>query len=235
MALRRHLCGVERRHLASRSQHRWVGTEAHGATHVRDVDLLCHQVDHRVGRQPIELGRVRTIELRHGACRFDDHDLHAEADAEEWDASLPSDAGSCDHALDASLAEAARNHDPVEPLKAIRPDLTGHLLGVDPVELDLGGFMESSVSERFDDGEIRVGHVHVLADDPDSNAPLEALDPVDECLPRAQIDLMVRQVDPEHLADDLVELLFVHRQWDLVDAWCINRGDDRLGGHVTQQ
>src|ERR1700743_1684061 len=63
-------------------------------------------------------------------------DVQAEAQAQARDPVLAGVAGGGDHALDAPLAEATRDHDGVETAQALGPEQTRHQLGVDPVELD---------------------------------------------------------------------------------------------------
>ena len=65
-----------------------LGAQAHRAAHVLDVLLLGEQVDDRVQRVRVELGRVRAVHVADVAGELDDGALHAEADAEERRARL---------------------------------------------------------------------------------------------------------------------------------------------------
>ena len=66
------------------------------------------------GRARVELPGVGAGEAGHVAGVVDDHDLQAEAQPEAGDVVLPGVAGGRDLALDAPLAEAAGDDDPVE-------------------------------------------------------------------------------------------------------------------------
>src|SRR5205823_14816337 len=93
--------------------------ESHRAAEILDALLLGEQVDHRIRRLGIHLGRVRTVEpddvpreLRHG-------DVHAETDSEVRDAALARDAAGEDLPLPSARPEAARNEYAVEDRKSV--------------------------------------------------------------------------------------------------------------------
>ena len=90
-----------------------VGAEAHRAAEVRDLLLLGQQVDHRVGRLEVALGRVRALHAGDVARELGDRDVHPEADAEVRDRLLARDLRGLDLALDAASAEAAGDQDAV--------------------------------------------------------------------------------------------------------------------------
>ena len=117
---------------AAWSEHCGIGAQPHGATHVRDVDLLGHEIDDGALGELVELGRVGTDEAGEVPCGLDHHHLHTEADAQQRNVVLTSDLGCGDHALDAALTEAAGDDDPIEALETIEPDLSGDHLGIDP-------------------------------------------------------------------------------------------------------
>ena len=91
-----------------------VGAQAHRAAHVRDLLLLGQEVDDRVRRLGVELGRVRAVHADDVARELRDRHLHAEADAQERDLLLAGDPRGGDLALDPALAEAARDQDAVD-------------------------------------------------------------------------------------------------------------------------
>ena len=59
-----------------------ISAEAHGAAHIGDVFLFFHDVDDIVGRVLIHLATVGIGQMEHIARELNDHNLHAEADAE---------------------------------------------------------------------------------------------------------------------------------------------------------
>ena len=90
-----------------------VRAEAHRPPEVRDLLLLGQQVDHRIGRLDVELGRVGALHVRHVAGELGHRDLHPEADPEVRDPVTAGIAGSGDLALDPAPAEAPGDQDPV--------------------------------------------------------------------------------------------------------------------------
>ena len=76
-------------------------------------------------------------------------------------------AGGGDLALDAALAEPAGDHHPVEVGEPPGGQQTLDVLGLDPVDLDLGAVVEAGVLEALDDRQVGVGQADVLADQAD--------------------------------------------------------------------
>ena len=164
-----------------------VRAEPHRAAHVGHVALSLHQVDHRVRRRRVELGRVRAGEPEHVAGVVDHHHLQTEAQAEARDAVLAGVARGGDLALGSALAEAARDHDAIEVVQASRDEQALDLLGLDPLDLDVGAVVEAAVLERLGDRQVRVGKADVLADDADAHLARRRLDPLDEALPLHEV------------------------------------------------
>src|SRR5207247_9864718 len=100
---------------------RGLRAQAHGAAEVRLLvaafDLavlglpLGDERDHRMRRVGIEFGRIRAFEADLVARDLDRGDLHAEADAEVRNLAFAGVLHRGDLALDAALAEAARDED----------------------------------------------------------------------------------------------------------------------------
>ena len=113
------LLAVDRGGLRARRQLGRIEAEAHGATLVLHLALVGHEVDHRVVGEHVELGRVGVAGADDLAGELDDRALQPEAQAEVRDAMVTGVVGGEDLALDAAVAEAARDEDagdPVEPL-----------------------------------------------------------------------------------------------------------------------
>jgi hypothetical protein len=91
---------------------------------------------------------------------------------------------------------------------------------------------EPTVLERLDDGQVRIGKGHVLADDADAHRRCRGLDPIDEDLPLRQIDVEI--LVAEQLAHELVEALVVHDERHLIEVSHISRVDHRFDGNVAQ-
>src|SRR5262249_22073269 len=75
------------------------------AAGILDLLLLRQQVDDRVWRLRVHVGRVRPLEPDHVARELRDRDVHSEADAEVRNPVLPRDAAGEDLAFPAARAE----------------------------------------------------------------------------------------------------------------------------------
>ena len=163
----------------------------------------------------IHLGRVGAGEVHHVAGEVDGHRLQAEADPEARDVVLAGEAGGGDLALEATLAEATGDQHAVEIGEAARGQQPFDVLGLDPVDLDLGAVVEAGMLQALDHREVGVGQADVLADQADPHRLDRLLDHRHDRLPRREID---RRVEPQHVAHDIVEALVVEDQRQLVDV-----------------
>ena len=83
----------------------------------------------------VELGRVGVAGPDDLAREFDDGALQAEAQAEVRDAVFAGEVGGQDLALDAAVAEAARDEDAGDALESVVQVLVGQRLRIDPADL----------------------------------------------------------------------------------------------------
>src|SRR5207247_8588593 len=102
-----------------------VAPEPHRPSLVTDVALLRQEVDHRMGREGVELRGVRVVRAQGGARKLDDHALHAHAEPERGNAALAAEAGRLDLPLDAAVAKAAGDDAAIERYE--RFDIIGPL------------------------------------------------------------------------------------------------------------
>src|SRR5439155_13222082 len=158
------LLAIRRRDLRTRQQPGRVHPEAHGAAHLHHLALLVHEVDDQMRRADVELTRVRAGEAADVASEVDHHHLEAEAEPEARDAVVAGVAGGRDLALDPPLAEPAGDDDAVEVAEPAARHQPLDLLGLDPVDLELGPVPVAALAERLHDREVGVGQVDVLAD-----------------------------------------------------------------------
>src|SRR2546422_5370471 len=130
-------------------EHAGIRSQAHRPALLREAALRAHQVDHRVRRLGIHLGRVGALEAAHVARVLDDRHLHAEADTEEGNLALARVAHRLDLPLGAARAEAHRHQDRVGALHALRQPLLLDLLRVDVSDPDAALVRDPAVRERL--------------------------------------------------------------------------------------
>ena len=163
--------------------------------------LVGHEVDDRVVGEHVELGRVGVAGPDDLAGELDDRALEPEAQAEVRDAVLAGEVGGEDLALDAAVAEAARDEDAGDAVESVVEVLVGERLRIDPADLGVDLVRPGRVAERLGDRQVGVGQLDVLADEGDLEDRLGRLDPVDERPPRVEVRARLRVAEAE-LADD---------------------------------
>ena len=84
-----------------------IAAQAHGAAEGNIAILIGHEVDDRVRAIGIELAGVGTGQAADVSGKFDDRNLHAQADAKIGNILLTGIAAGRDHAFDAAFAKAA--------------------------------------------------------------------------------------------------------------------------------
>ena len=208
-----------------------VCTEAHGAALFGDVALTFHEVDDWMRRLGIEFKRVRTGESEGVSGVLDRHDLQTEAKAEARNVMFSRHRRSRDLAFHTTLAKAAGNDDAVERTNSFSEE-TLDFFGLDPVDLDVGEVVDSSVVQRFNDGEVRIDKAYVLADEAYPNLLFGGENPVDEGFPLSEIG--VWDFHAEVFAHEGVESFVVEDQRNLVQAVGVSSVDHTSEGHVAQ-
>ncbi len=158
------LLAVQLAHDRPRDELRRIETEPHGAALVLDVLLGGHEIDHRIRRRGVELGRVGLGQAEDVAGELDDRALEAETQPEEGDALLAGVPDRGDLALDASRSEAAGDTDPVELFEVSGGEHPGELVAGDPSQVETAADVRGPVPQRLRHRQVRVRQVDVLAD-----------------------------------------------------------------------
>ena len=131
-------------------------------------DRCCgEQIDDRVRRVALELGRVGAREPCDVPRELHHRELHAEADPEEGDLVLAGVADRRDLPFRSSVAEPARDEHRVEVRKELLGPVLLDGLRIDVLEVNLAVVREARVHERFMERLVRVAQVDILADDAD--------------------------------------------------------------------
>ena len=100
---------------------------------------------------------------------LDRHDLHAETKAKTGKIIFTRILGGSDLAFDTALAESTRNHNSIEFAESTIGSHCLDVLGLHPLDRNIGRMKEAAVLQRFNDGEIRIGQGDVLSDNSDTN------------------------------------------------------------------
>ena len=172
------------------------------------------------------------VEPAHVTGERDHAALQTEAQPEVRHPVLARVARGRDLAFDAAHAEPAGHDDAVETREAAFGEQPFGVVGGDPVDDDLRAGRVAAVLQRFDDGEVRVGEVDVLADETDVDFLVGRAHTVDERTPFGEVGFVL--VEVQDATDVPVEPLVVQHERDLVEDLGVDRGDDPLGGHVAQ-
>ena len=151
MALVDDLLAVDRGGLRAGRQPGRIEAEAHRAALVLHVALVGHEVDDRVLGEHVELGRVGVLRADDLAGELDDRALEPEAQAEVRDPVVAGVVRGEDLALDAAMAEAARDEDAGDAVEPVVEVLLGQRLGVDPADLGVDAVRPGRVPERLGD------------------------------------------------------------------------------------
>ena len=196
----------------------------------RSVTSICSAIRAITGADVLSEISVECASLRPEAVtgELDDHHLHAQADPQVRDVVLARDARGGDHALDAALAEAAGHDDAVELADAVRVDLGGHPLGLEPLDDRRRAHGEAGVADRLADREVRVGHRDVLADDADAQRLASCCGPGARPPPRRSGRSGARRGRcPACCTPCVSRPSWCMRDRDVVDARRVDRRDDR--------
>ena len=183
-------------------------------------------------RLRVELGAHGPVETCEIARRLDNRDLHAETDAEVGNAVHAGKTDRANLALDATVSESARHHDAVHGFE----HASARLLDVarfDEVNVDPGPRMNSAVLQRFDQRDIGILEIHVLAHHRDVDLARRMLLGLDDLIPLAEVRRW--QVEAELTGDDFVEALFLENPRNLVEIVGIVSGNYCLFRDIREQ
>ena len=92
----------------------WAGAQPHRRSLVRNVPLFFHYVDDRMGRILIELSAVGFLEVGNVTGKFDNGDLHTEAESKIRNLVFACVLYGRNLAFGASIPKTARYEQPIE-------------------------------------------------------------------------------------------------------------------------
>ena len=147
---------------------------------------------------------------------------------------LACEAQGADLAVDATNAEAARNHDAVDIVEGrSRTGLRLAQISGDPFHVDLGPVGETACLDGLGDRKIGIGKVDVLADDGDVDLMLGVVHAFKKVLPLVPINVVERQAE---LSDHIGVETFVEQHLrHIVDAVGVHTVHHALGVDVAHE
>ena len=89
--------------------------------------------------------------------------MHSKAEPKEGHPLFPGPANRCNLSIDPTVAEATGHDDGVHSAQECIGAVGFNLFGADPVQVEGGILGNAGMLQRFDDGEIGVVQLHVLA------------------------------------------------------------------------
>ena len=143
-------------HRRAPPDHAGVGPQTQGAALVDVLTLAGHEVDHLVLALFVKLPGVGVRDTRHVPGKFDDRDLHPQADAEIMELMLSGVLRRKNHPRNPPAAKAARHKNAVQPGEQRGHVFRSDFLRVDPADVDVDLVGKPGVAQRLRDGEIGV-------------------------------------------------------------------------------
>ena len=207
--------------------------QAHGATLLRHIHLIGHQVDDRMLGRLGELRGSSVLIAQYMAGKLNDRHLHTQTDAKIGDFILPGIAAGGDHTLDAAVAEAAGHQNAGTASQPLCHIALVYLFGVHPLNVHHGVVGGTGVVQGFHYGEIRVVELGVLTHQSDTHLLMGGLLPLHHGAPLPQVGLV--RDKPQLAADHLIQTLLGHQEGHLVQRLRRCVLDDAVRLHIAKQ
>ena len=192
-----------------------IGAQSHGAALGDAVVLVGHKINHQMPAAARKLAGVGVRKAQHMPRKLNDADLHAQANAKVGNMALPRIAAGADHALDAPVAESARNQNAVAGAQKVRRVRLRHLFALHPGNLHARPALKPRVRQRLGDGQVRVVQPDVFAHNGDAHGLAHGMDTAHHLRPGAQVGLGGLQA--EQAADRPVQPLAVQHQRGFIE------------------
>ena len=158
--------------------------------------------------------------------------MHPKTEPKEGHPLFPGPANRCNLSIDATVAEATGHDDGVHSAQECIGAVRFNLFGADPVQVEGGILGNAGMLQRFDDGEIGVVQLHVLAHQGNLHRWAGIAQLVDQLFPCRHVAVMVGQV--QHVQHFTAQTLLLKDQRHGIDAVGIQRGNHGAGGHPAE-
>ena len=158
--------------------------------------------------------------------------MHPKTEPKEGHPLFPGPANRCNLSIDATVAEATGHDDGVHSAQECIGAVGFNLFGADPVQVEGGILGNAGMLQRFDDGEIGVVQLHVLAHQGHLHRRAGVAQLVDQLFPCRHVAVMVGQV--QHVQHFTAQTLLLKDQRHGIDAVGIQGGNHGAGGHPAE-
>ena len=219
-------------HRRIRRNHTGIRTKTQGAALVNRLALTRHKINDLIGGFRIKFTGVGICQTRKTGV-FDDHDLHAETDAEVWDGVFSAVLRSQDHALNSTGTKAAGHKNAIQLSQRILIGFRRQRFGVNPANADFGIQGVSRMAQGLRHRQIGIMQLHVFSDQADGDAFFKMVNALHQCLPLIQNRL--RCLQPQLPAHDAGEVLLLQHQRRLVQVGERDIFDDAVRLYVAEQ
>ena len=210
-----------------------IASQPHGAALLGHAHLLRQQGDNGVGGGAAEFGAVGIRPACRMAGKFNNGDLHPQADAEVGDVLFPGKLRRHNHALDAAVAEAAGHQDAAAAAKRLGDVLRGEGLAVHPADGHLGITGGAGMKQRLRHADVGIPQAGIFAHQGDFHMAVDALYPLHYRRPFGQVGGSLPQPQPP--ADGIAQARLMQQQRDLIQGVGGHIGDDTVFRDVAEQ
>ena len=210
-----------------------VRAQTHGAALFVDIFLIGHNRNNLILGILIELRRRRTRQADNVARELAHGSLQAQANAEVGHVVRAGVTRSRDFTLKSALAKTARHQNAVHGAKQLFGSFVVDLFRINEVQVHVHAICHARMMERFHNGEIRIGKLHVFAHDGNVHFALAIGLRREELAQRSEVDVFHGKAQlREHL---LVEMLVMQREGHRINTRRVNAREHIARVNVAEQ
>ena len=209
-----------------------VGSQPHRSPFLRNSFLPFHQVNHRICCRTVQFRTVGILKSQHIPCKFDDHHLHAEADAKRGDVVGAAIFRRKQLAFRAPAPEARTDHDASHAVQPATDVVFRQVFAVDENRLHLPSVICSCMGKAFAYALIGILQV-VLAHESDGHLTHSLPAALQEVAPRTE-RRSLPHLYAQLLQADGIQSLLLHVDRHLIDTGQVLTLDDGIHVDITE-
>src|SRR3954453_16599722 len=210
-----------------------IRTKPHGAAEFIHTFQLTKLVDNAIRCDRIELGGIGSRQPTGVASKLDHHGLHAETNAEVWNAIFTRATNCVEHAFNPAFTKASRDQNSIESLKLRPAGGPFHALRFDPLDVHTGAMGNAGVQQRFFQALIGALIFNVFAYEPDGDFAAGVFHTLQHLGPSRHVAGSSLKV--EQPQNRFVHALLCEGQGDFIDRLYISGGNYAVDVHVTEE